>query len=156
MLCGYHLTLLRPKKSKCYGEYLAHLFNFSDVRHHFYVLASGITRFGLTAKGISNAPLMIPPLSEQQKIAAILTSVDEVIEKTQAQINKLKDLKTGMMQELLTRGVGINGKPHTEFKDSPVGKIPKSWDCVQLLSVLEKIDSGWSPSCIESPAQSGQ
>ncbi|WP_146107516.1 restriction endonuclease subunit S [Aliivibrio sifiae] len=51
-----------------------------------------------------------------------------MIEKTQAQINKLKDLKTGMMQELLTRGVGVDEKPHTEFKDSPVGRIPKGWE----------------------------
>ena len=82
-----------------------------------------------------------PPLPEQQKIAAILTSVDDVIEKTQAQINKLKNLKTGMMQELLTRGVGVDGKPHTEFKDSPVGRIPKDWGIVKLSSVLSKIDS---------------
>jgi type I restriction enzyme S subunit len=91
-----------------------------------------------------------PPLPEQQKIAAILTSVDEVIEKTQAQIDKLKDLKTAMMQELLTNGVGtkpasadaaLNNSttcresyiPHTEFKDSPVGRIPKSWEVVPLI-----------------------
>lgn len=79
-----------------------------------------------------NVPL--PPLPEQKKIAAILTSVDDVIEKTQAQIDKLKDLKTGMMQELLTCGVG--GKLHTEFKDSPVGSIPKGWDCARLESLL--------------------
>ena len=81
---------------------------------------------------IKNFRFPFPPLPEQQKIAAILTSVDDGIEKTQAQINKLKDLKTGMMQELLTRGVGVDGKPHTEFKDSPVGRIPKGWDCVEL------------------------
>lgn len=86
---------------------------------------------------IKNFRFPFPPLQEQQKIAAILTSVDEVIEKTQAQINKLKDLKTGMMQELLTRGVGVDGKPHTEFKDSPVGRIPKGWDCVRLEFLLK-------------------
>ncbi|MUK78890.1 hypothetical protein GNP84_18570 [Aliivibrio fischeri] len=85
---------------------------------------------------------LLPPFPEQQKIAAILTSVDEVIEKTQAQINKLKDLKKGMMQELLTRGVGVDGKPHTEFKDSPVGRIPKGWDCVQMDTICEKITDG--------------
>ncbi len=67
--------------------------------------------------------VVFPPLPEQQKIAKILTSVDEVIEKTQAQIDKLKDLKTGMMQELLTNGIG-----HIEFKDSPVGRIPVEWE----------------------------
>ncbi|WP_052260595.1 restriction endonuclease subunit S [Photobacterium gaetbulicola] len=83
-----------------------------------------------------------PPLPEQKKIAAILTSVDDVIEKTQAQIDKLKDLKTGMMQELLTRGVGVDGKPHTEFKDSPVGRIPKGWEVVPLSALATKIGDG--------------
>jgi type I restriction enzyme S subunit len=83
--------------------------------------------------------IVYPPLPEQQKIAAILTSVDEVIEKTQAQIDKLKDLKTAMMQELLTCGVGVNGKPHTEFKDSPVGRIPKGWEVVQISSLCSHI-----------------
>ena len=95
--------------------------------------------------------LLRPPLPEQQKIASILTAVDEVIESTTAQINKLKDLKTGMMQELLTKGIG-----HTEFKDSPVGRIPKAWEVVKLRSVLEKIDSGWSPNCIEIPPNIGE
>ena len=135
VLCGYHLTLLRPNQKKSCGEYLAHLFQLSSVRHHFYLLASGITRFGLTADAIANAPLIVPPLPEQQKIAAILTSVDEVIEKTQAQIDKLKDLKTGLMQELLTKGIGIDGKPHTEFKDSPVGRIPKGWEVKALVHI---------------------
>lgn len=73
-----------------------------------------------------------PPLPEQQKIATILSSVDDVIEKTRAQIDKLKDLKTGMMQELLTQGI-----EHTEFKDSPVGRIPASWSILTLGDITE-------------------
>ena len=87
--------------------------------------------------------LTVPPLPEQQKIAAIFTSVDEVIEKTQAQCDKLKDLKTAMMQTLLlpteNKGVGNDGKPHTEFKDSPVGRIPKGWEVKPLDQVVERI-----------------
>lgn len=113
-------------------------------------------RASIPFKVLSGVEFLSPPLSEQKKIAAILTSVDDVIEQTQAQINKLKDLKTGMMQELLTRGVGVDGKPHTEFKDSPVGRIPAEWDTVKLSSVLSKIDSGWSPACIEMPPATGE
>ena len=76
---------------------------------------------------------VFPPLPEQQKIAAILSSVDDVIEKTSAQIDKLKDLKTGMMQELLTNGIGPDGAPHTAFKDSPVGRIPEGWGVRPLM-----------------------
>ena len=104
-------------------------------------LGTGSTVKGIKLDDIKTLPITLPPLPEQQKIAAILTSVDDVIEKTQAQIDKLKDLKTGMMQELLTRGVGVDGKPHTEFKDSPVGRIPKGWGCKTIeqlnISVLD-------------------
>ena len=84
----------------------------------------------LSGQLIKSLNLHIPPFPEQQKIATILSSVDNVIEKTHAQIDKLKDLKTGMMQELLTKGIG-----HTEFKDSPVGQIPKAWGYERLENV---------------------
>ena len=70
---------------------------------------------------------LFPPLPEQKKIASILTSVDEVIENTQKQIDKLQDLKKATMNELLTKGIG-----HTEFKDSELGRIPKSWEVSSL------------------------
>lgn len=149
VVCGYHLSLLRPFKEKSNGQFLSHLFQLPSVQHHFYILANGITRFGLTADAINNAPLPTPPLPEQQKIAAILSSVDEVIEKTQAQIKKLKDLKTGMMQELLSprepkagdqtgaQASKTNGLHHTEFKDSPLGRIPVGWEVKHLEELVK-------------------
>ena len=76
-------------------------------------------------------------IPEQKKIASILTSVDEVIENTSRQIDKLQDLKKATMNELLTKGIG-----HTEFKDSELGQIPKSWDVKQLKEVTIKIRDG--------------
>ena len=73
---------------------------------------------------------------EQKKIASILTSVDEVIENTQKQIDKLQDLKKATMNELLTKGIG-----HTEFKDSELGRIPKSWE-VKTLGELGSFKNG--------------
>ncbi|WP_213476443.1 restriction endonuclease subunit S [Marinobacter lipolyticus] len=87
----------------------------------------------LSVKDIKGIEKAYPPLPEQQKIATILSSVDDVIGKTRAQIDKLKDLKTGMMQELLTKGIG-----HTEFKDSPVGKIPAAWNTFSAQELLNK------------------
>ena len=84
--------------------------------------------------------VVFPPLPEQQKIATILTSVDTVIEKTRAQIDKLKHLKTGMMQELLTKGIG-----HTEFKNTPIGRIPKEWD-VAAIADIARLTSGGTPN----------
>ncbi|MGI2159558.1 restriction endonuclease subunit S [Shewanella baltica] len=110
--------------------------------------AIGGAQPNISNQQIESIIALFPPLPEQQKIAAILTSVDEVIEKTQAQIDKLKDLKSGMMQELLTKGVGIKQgdkyEPHTEFKDSPVGKIPKSWEVRKLADLIGSLQGGVS------------
>ncbi|WP_193091301.1 restriction endonuclease subunit S [Halomonas colorata] len=99
---------------------------------------SGSAQPQITGAGLRTVEFPAPPLPEQKEIAAILTSVDEVIEKTRAQIDKLKDLKAGMMQELLTKGIG-----HTEFKGSPMGRIPASWEVADLISLsLNGISNG--------------
>ena|SRR5690554_501537 len=103
-------------------------------------LATGSTVKGIRLDELKLLPIDLPPLSEQQKIAAILSSVDDVIEKTRTQIDKLKDLKTGMMQELLTKGIG-----HTEFKDSPVGLIPTDWQIYDLGDLAIKVEGGGTP-----------
>jgi type I restriction enzyme S subunit len=101
----------------------------------YSIIASGSAQPKVTQGELKKIKVHVPPLPEQQKIAKILTSVDEVIDKTQAQIDKLKDLKTGMMQELLTNGIG-----HTEFKDSPVGRIPAEWEVVLVGDITDVID----------------
>ena len=74
----------------------------------------------------------VPPLPEQHKIAAILSSVDDAIEKTQAVIDQVQVVKRGLMQELLTRG--LPGR-HTRFKQTEIGEIPEEWEVVELASV---------------------
>jgi len=87
-------------------------------------------------------PLFLPPLPEQKKIAAVLSTVDEAIQATQAVIEQTRKVKEGLLQELLTRGIG-----HTRFKQSPLGKIPGGWAVRRLGTCLRAIEAGWSPSC---------
>ncbi len=82
----------------------------------------------------------IPPLPEQNRIAAILSSVDEAIQATLAVIEQTRRVKEGLLQDLLTRGIG-----HTRFKETDIGKIPESWE-VRPLGSLCKIRSGGTPS----------
>ena len=71
----------------------------------------------------------VPRLPEQRKIAAILSSVDDAIEKTQAVIDQVQVVKRGLMQELLTRG--LPGR-HTRFKQTEIGEIPEDWRVVRV------------------------
>ncbi len=106
--------------------------------------------------------LNLPPLPEQRRIAEILDTVDEAIRKTEEIIAKLKRVKQGLLHDLLTRGIDDNGElrdpdRHPEqFKDSPLGRIPKGWVVETLGDLLDGIDGGWSPACIEQPPPTGQ
>lgn len=132
---GMNLLMLRIKEGDFTPGFVHQLLSWDVVRSDFRKKAKqAINQASLNLQDIKGTAYPTPPLPEQKKIATILSSVDEVIEKTRAQIEKLKDLKTGMMQELLTKGIG-----HTEFKDSPVGRIPASWRCSTLESVLQDI-----------------
>ena len=73
------------------------------------------------------------PLPEQSKIAEVLSTVDRAIEQTEALIAKHQRIKTGLLQDLLTRGIDEHGNLRSErthkFKDSPLGRIPVEWEC---------------------------
>jgi type I restriction enzyme S subunit len=75
--------------------------------------------------------LLLPPLPEQKKIAAILSSVDEAIQATQAVIDQTRRVKEGLLQVLLTRGL----PGHTRFKQTEIGEIPEGWEVRALQEV---------------------
>ena len=88
-----------------------------------------------------------PPLSEQHKIAKILTTVDNLIEKTEALIAKYQAIKQGMMHDLFARGVDEHGHlrpPYDEapelYKESELGWIPKEWEVEDIGEVAGVID----------------
>lgn len=85
-------------------------------------------------------------LSEQTKIAEILSTVDQAIEQTEALITKQQRIKTGLMQDLLTRGIDEHGNLRTEqthkFKDSPLGKIPVEWEVWTCAALCREIVVG--------------
>jgi type I restriction enzyme S subunit len=86
-----------------------------------------------------------PPLPEQRRIAEILDTIDEAIQKTEALISKLKVMKQGLLHDLLTRGLDKNGKLRDpkahpkQFKDSPLGTAaPRSWRVQKLQNFYDE------------------
>ncbi len=95
---------------------------------------------------MANIELFIPiSKAEQAKIAEILSTVDKAIEQTEVLVVKQQRIKTGLMQDLLTRGIDEHGNLRSEkthkFKDSLLGRIPVEWN-VQPLSELAHVDRG--------------
>ena len=137
LLCGYHLSLVRPRKEFLYGKFLSFLIQSKVYRAYFEQYANGVTRYGLTTSIVKNLPVLLPPLPEQKKIADILTSVDEAIQTTQKVIEQSEKVKQGLLQELLTKGIG-----HTEFKQTEVGEIPIEWKAVIASNYCSSIADG--------------
>ena len=100
----------------------------------------------VTPKETLNWKIAHPPLPEQRRIAEILDTIDEAIQKTEALISKLKAMKQGLLHDLLTSGLDKNGKlrdpkAHLEqFKDSPLGRIPREWDIGRIDQFLNPTD----------------
>jgi type I restriction enzyme S subunit len=146
LVCGYHLALIRPDSEELDSIYLAKQLSTSQVTRYFSLHASGSTRYGLPVGAIESLEIPTPPKPEQTKIAEILSTVDRAIEQTEALIAKQQRLKTGLMQDLLTRGIDQHGKLRSEqthkFKDSPLGRIPGEWEVARLESVCVFVTSG--------------
>ena len=83
----------------------------------------------------------LPPLPEQRKIAAILSSVDDAIETTQAVVDQAQIVKRGLMQTLLTRGLP---EWHTRFKQTETGEIPEDWATAPGIDLF-RLSGGYAP-----------
>ncbi|MGG3905406.1 restriction endonuclease subunit S [Geobacillus stearothermophilus] len=105
------------------GSFLHYFTNFELYLKFMRERCSGSAQFNLSTSEIKSVYVPLPPIAEQRKIAAILSSVDEAIEKTEAIIEQTEKVKKGLMQQLLTKGIG-----HTKFKKTEIGEIPEEWE----------------------------
>ena len=148
LVCGYHLALIRPKAS-LHPTFLAKQLASSPTIKYFAANATGSTRFGLAIGTIEKLVVPTPPIAEQSKIAEVLSTADRAIEQTEALIAKQERIKTGLMQDLLTRGIDEHGNLRSEqfheFKDSPLGRIPVEWNPMPFGSCGQWF-SGGTPS----------
>jgi type I restriction enzyme S subunit len=90
--------------------------------------------------------LVLPPLPEQRRIAAILDTLDTAIRTTERLIAKLELVKQGLLHDLLTRGIDANGELRDperhpdQFKDSALGPISEEWEVATLDLLANNLD----------------
>ena len=127
------------------GDYLYYWLSF--IRDSVVNLSSQTTQSNLSASVVKTFLVSHPKsLLEQTKIAEILSTVDQAIDQTEALISKQQRIKTGLMQDLLTRGIDEDGSLRSEdtheFKDSPLGRIPVEWEVRSINSISDFVTSG--------------
>jgi type I restriction enzyme S subunit len=134
------LLVLVPKENvniKTISEYI----NFK-IRVNF----EGSSIPQLTIPKISFYKIPLPPLSEQQKIAAVLSAIQEAKEKTERVIEATKNLKKSLMKHLFTYGpVPLSDIDKVELKETEIGPLPTHWQVVRLGEVAEIKNGGPAP-----------
>jgi type I restriction enzyme S subunit len=122
---GRGLGAIRPR-DKNNSKYLYFYLNY--YRRDLEKISAGSTFKAITKDDLEKFPVILPPNEEKLKIISILSTVDNAIQRSQQAIAETERLKVGVMQELMTKGIG-----HTEFKEDPdVGRVPKEWEVVTL------------------------
>jgi type I restriction enzyme S subunit len=124
--------------------YFLSKFSESEPKWLYYALSAVDLRSLNEATGVPSLarealyrlPILTPPAPEQSKIAEVLSTVDRAIAQTEALIAKQQRIKTGLMQDLLTRGIDERGQLRSEatntFKDSLVGRTPVEWEVIDF------------------------
>lgn len=124
-------TLTLAPHENCDDDFAYYLLQFADLKKLTTTTAQPL----ITQSNLAAMRVQLPLLSEQRTIASVLGHLDTSIYQTKAIIEKLMQVKQGLLHDLLTRGIGANGElrplqsraPHL-YKDSPLGWLPKEWD----------------------------
>ena len=134
-ICSTDILALFPKPLAD-GAFLGHILQSDRLYVHAMKGIAGTKMPRTSWEHLRAFELVCPPIPEQRAIAAVLDSIDEAIERTEAGIAATEQLRDSLLHELLTRGV-----PgwHTEWKEVPgLGTIPADWDVVRLGDRLEE------------------
>ncbi|MDK0736285.1 restriction endonuclease subunit S [Clostridium perfringens] len=141
----YESNLIRASlnKQEVIPEFIYYVSEGTVFRGLIMKMAKVSNQTSISQHDIKLIKIALPTISEQKKIISILSTVDEQIENTEKLIQKNQELKKGLMQQLLTKGIG-----HTEFKKTELGIIPKKWR-LKKIDEIGKVITGNTPKTTE-------
>lgn len=107
VVCGYHLAIIRPDTTRVNPVFLAKALKHPRVSSQFSRKANGATRFGLSLSAVQDATVWLPPMEQQNQIAALLWNCDRVTQLLRKEAILLKAQKRALAEKLLTGQVRV-------------------------------------------------
>lgn len=135
-------------------EFLLHLLRF--IAPKLKAQGQTGTQANINTGIVGGYKVRVPQcVGEQIRIARILDTADVLIGKSEGILAKLRQIRSGLLQDLLTRGLDADGclrdpAAHPEqFKDSPLGRIPQEWEIDLLVNRISfpegQVDPRYAP-----------
>ena len=135
------LAIVRLKEqNRLSVEYLKYFLMGPQIQNFVRTIAIQSQQANINLEHVRNFTVALPPLGEQCDVVEVLGVVDSAIGLVDRVIWKTERLKKGLMQTLLTKGIG-----HKEYKDTEIGRIPKTWQ-VKSVEDLFDVETGTTPS----------
>jgi type I restriction enzyme S subunit len=145
MAVNQDIKVLQPDTTKITSDYLLNILQYEADRIRASCVKTGTTVESVETAFLKAYKLPLPPLPEQRRIAEILSIIDKQIRQTDNAVKKTKELRRGLMQELLRRGID-----HEEFQKRRLGlsevSIPESWSVQNAGSLFNIEKTGYDPS----------
>ena len=114
IVCGYHLTLIRPIRDCVEGEFLFRTYQSIGVQDQYHYNANGVTRYGLGSYWVNNGVVPIPPLDEQKKIIEFINNKLRIIKdmngEFQQDIEILQEYRTALISAAVTGKIDVRGQ----------------------------------------------
>ncbi len=151
--CYYqnHLHRARPRDEAGDSHFALYwLWYAFEVGSVYFGRGNVTTIPNLSQSKLCELPLPVPPLPEQRKIAGVLGVVQRAIEQQERLLQLTTELKKTLLHKLFTQG--LRGEPQ---KQTEIGPVPESWNVVELISVVERIDYGISVPIPKVPPENG-
>ncbi len=134
---------LRPRRDLVLPRILAGSLTLRSPQQYIHARTTGMaeSQVNFANTVLLDTKVSIPSMPEQARIAAVLDMVDAAITQTEDVIAKLKQVRAGLLHDLLIRGLDEHGQLRSSFgeaphlyQDSPLGKIPRDWKVDSLVS----------------------
>jgi type I restriction enzyme S subunit len=138
--CGFIIRARLNDRQRTDPSFLTFYFRSDDARRALIASSGKVAITNISQGILSKAPIPLPPLPEQKKIAHILSTVQRAIEAQERIIATTTELKKALMHKLFTEG--LRGEPQ---KQTEIGPVPESWEVVRLSEVCQ-FQSGGTPS----------
>ncbi len=133
LVAGLHTIAVRFDKSVLADGFKAYLQEIPAFRAHMLRLAAGTKVLASTKSHIASAEILLPSTQEQLVVAGVLSSTDQLLDSLDALLAKKRDIKQGVMQQLLT------GKTR-------LPEFHSQWQMVRLGDVVTMSSGGTPPS----------
>ena len=124
----------RPEPTRVNEDYLAYYLSQINYKDYQDTAIKGQT---LNKGKIDSLEIALPPIPEQQRIAQVLSTVQQAVEQQERLIRTTTELKQSLMQKLFTEGLRGEAQKETE-----IGMVPEGWEVVYCEDVCEKITVG--------------